>query len=482
MNPFEKAPSSKKLMTFLGICAAMVVALFQSSGLSTVLPAAVADVGGQELYPLASTLGGAITVLTMPLFGWLGARYPAGKRTLLTASLVVGALVCFARALAPNMPVIIVTSLFWAFTSAGVYVISYTMIRDMYPPERAGVLLGTVATMSAVGTLAGPVVTGLLIDNFGWRMACHALWPPMMIAAAMVFFGVKVSAADAAPMARDTGKFDFLGCLAFVLFLGSIILVLSMGASASGSAFLPFGQIGSNLLIAASVVGLVVFVMVLKKKGDKAIVPIGALKNRNVAVLTGCNITLMASAMALYFFVPSYVLLVMKGTATQAALTIAATSLVGLVLGPIFGKWIGKTGSARGVLLLGTLVRLAVTVAFLLLLKPTASIWLVYVLMFLVGIYNIQATTMNSAAPQIQVPAEIRVQGNSVIQLGMTIGSSIGMAVYTLLIAMYGLEQGLTVSLIVALVLAVIGLFLGLLLRPLPKEGATPEKEPAKAE
>ncbi|MDR2379738.1 MAG: MFS transporter [Bifidobacteriaceae bacterium] len=468
MNPFENAPASKKLLTLAGIYVAMVAAMCQSSGVSTLLPAAAADVGQAELYPLASTLGGAVSVIVMPLYGWLAARNPAGKRMIMVASLVIGAAVCAARAMAPNMVTIIIVSLFWAFTSAGVFVIAFTMVREMYSSEKAGVRLGVVSALMSAGMIGGPLLTGLLIDLFDWRIASHILWPFLLIAAVLVFVGVRVSAADAAHMASNRAAFDVPGCIGFALFLGGLILVLSLG----GTTFAPFGSALNLALIGLTVVGVVIFAVALKQKGDGSFLPVSVLKNRNVLVLASNNAILTASAMALFFFLPSYVINVMQGTATEAALPTTLFGVLGLVLGPFFGKWVARARNARGLVTLGTLVRIAVTLAFLLVLKPTTPIWLVFVLMLIAGVYNSQNLVTNSTAPQIQVAANQRVQGNSVVQLGQNLGSGVGMAVYTMAIAMNGFAGGFRVSLIVALSLAVVALVLAQLLRPLPDEDA----------
>jgi MFS family permease len=484
MNPFLGAPASKKLITLIGICCGVVMCQIQSSGLSTLLPKAAEDVGNAELYPLASTLGGAVTVIVMPLYGWLGAKYPALKRMIIVIGFIVGAGVCLVRALAPNMFVIIAASLFWPIASASVYVISFSLIRDMYDRERAGVLLGLLATMLSVGMMVGAPLTGLLIDNFGWRIASHALWPFLLIAAALVFVGVKVSSEDAADMARDTGGFDLFGCIALALLLGGIILSLSLGASAGGQAMAPFGGMANNILIGCAVVGLAAFIGTVSKKGDQAILPVSALKNVNVVCLSLINVMTNASSMALFFFLPAYVMGVMKKSATEAALTVALMGVIGLVLGPIFGKWIAKARSGRGVATLGSIVRIGVTVLFLFLLAPTTSIWVVFALTFVAGVYNIQSMTLTSTAPQIQVPADLRVQGNSAIQMGQSVGAGVGMAIYTMIIAGNGVADGMPKALWVALGFAVVALVLGLFLRPLPDEaeGAAPKAAVAEQE
>lgn len=119
-------------------------------------------------------------------------------------------------------------------------------------------------------------------------------------------------------------------------------------------------------------------------------------------------------------------------------------------------------------LVIGTIVRIAITIAFIVLLSPTTPLWVLVVLMLLAGFYNSQQSVTFSTAPQIQIPAELRAQGNSVIQFSQNLGSSAGMLVYTMIIGM-GLEAGFPIALWVAVAAAVLVLAISFFLQPLPE-------------
>jgi MFS family permease len=84
------------------------------------------------------------------------------------------------------------------------------------------------------------------------------------------------------------------------------------------------------------------------------------------------------------------------------------------------------------------------------------------------GIYSAQAQATGSTAPQVQIDPKIRVMSNSFIQLCQSLGGSIGMAVYSMIIGMFGVAEGLRPALIVAAVLAGGVFILCQFLRPLP--------------
>ena len=62
------------------------------------------------------------------------------------------------------------------------------------------------------------------------------------------------------------------------------------------------------------------------------------------------------------------------------------------------------------------------------------------------------------------------MQSNSVIQVCQNFGSSVGTAIYTLVISMLGIAQGMKMPFVIALVCAVLGLVFVLPLKALPQE------------
>ena len=146
----------------------------------------------------------------------------------------------------------------------------------------------------------------------------------------------------------------------------------------------------------------------------------------------------------------------------------ALMAVLGLFLGPIFGKMIAKSGNAKGVMTLGNIVRIIVMGAFVFVLVPGVPVWVIYILMFVAGIFNSQQTVTQSAGPQIQLTPDLRTLGNSVVQLGSNLGAGIGMAVFTLLVAADP-ASGMRMCMIVALAAWVVLFFITFLLKPLPE-------------
>ena len=338
------------------------------------------------------------------------------------------------------------------------------MIRDIYDSQKAGVYLGLVATFQSIGMLVGPAICGLLIDAGSWRTINHIVWPFLLAAGLLALLGVNVKKEEVRELARESA-FDFPGAICLVVFLASFILALSLGSS-----FAPFGSAVSNLLFLLAAAALVGLVLVIRKKGQDSILPVGVLKDRNTLSLSAANLCTNFSNMAVFFFIPTFALYVMKVSGTQAGLTTTLMSVAGLFMGPIYGKMIGKAGSAKKVYLAGTALRILVTLCLVLFLTEKTPLMVLYLLMFAAGFYSSCAGVVVALAPQIMIDPKLRVQSKSVIQISQNFGGSVGTAIYTLVIGTLGVAQGMKVAFIIALILAILAFVSGLPLKKLTAE------------
>ncbi len=463
MNPYQAAQPGKKLMSLIGVYIAVAVMVIMSGGDATMLPVAAKEIGGLDFYSLSQTLNGVIGVAMMPLYGYLIGKNPAIKRDLYSVSIFICALAVYCRTLAHSMWLIVILGLFLGAAAPAIFVVGYSLIRDMYDIKKAGTYLGITGTMMAVGMLVGPTGTGLLIDASGWRSINYVTGSLYLISVILVFFGVKVSKEDAKSMGVSSGAFDVPGAVALIVFLGGIILTLSLG-----STFAPFGGLLSNCLIGVAVAALIVLVLIIRKKKNSAILPVLVLKDRNTLCLTGINLLANFSVMAIFFFLPMYVIYVMKQSSAAAGLSITCFSILGLFLGPVFGRMIGKSGNARTIMIITTLFRIVLTACFIFIVKASTPIWIVYVIMSISGIFSSSGSVVPAVAPQIQVKPEIRQLGNSIIQVGANLGSGIGIAIYTMVIGVAGIEKGFPIACSVALGSAVLLLLISLPLQRLP--------------
>ena len=144
-----------------------------------------------------------------------------------------------------------------------------------------------------------------------------------------------------------------------------------------------------------SLVGLVGLILTIRKKGNNCIIPVPVLKDRNTLILTINSFLMNFSLIAIFFFIPSYILYVLNGSATQSGLTTTLLSIPGLFMGPIYSRMIANKGSARGVLTIGMILRVVVHAAFIFILSPSTDLMVIYALMIIAGFYPVSYTHLD---------------------------------------------------------------------------------------
>jgi MFS family permease len=74
---------------------------------------------------------------------------------------------------------------------AGVNPPTYSMISDLYPPQRRGTALAILSIGIPVGTLIGPVLAGYLAKEFSWRLVYLLLGVPGLLLALLAFLTLR---------------------------------------------------------------------------------------------------------------------------------------------------------------------------------------------------------------------------------------------------------------------------------------------------
>jgi MFS family permease len=152
---------------------------------ATVLPTAIAEIGGLAIYAWASTAyavgsilgsaGSPVAVLRMGM-----------RRTAVAAvcAFVVGAAVC---ATAPGMLVVVAGRALQGLGGGMLIASAHSMVRELFPETLWQRMLTTISCAWAIPALGGPVVGGVLAGLGHWRAAFWAMTPIAVVAAALTW-------------------------------------------------------------------------------------------------------------------------------------------------------------------------------------------------------------------------------------------------------------------------------------------------------
>ncbi|UQA62125.1 spinster family MFS transporter [Polyangium aurulentum] len=120
-------------------------------------------------------------LVTSPIFGWLGDRYP--RKGLIATGVGVWSLATIASGFAPSLAPLLASRAVVGVGEASYAALSPTIIDDVAPRDSKNRWLGVFYVAISVGSALGVLVGGMLERWFGWRNAFFIAGGPGLVAA-----------------------------------------------------------------------------------------------------------------------------------------------------------------------------------------------------------------------------------------------------------------------------------------------------------
>jgi len=180
---------------------------------------------------------------------------------------------------------LIIFRVFQGIGAAMVMATGVAIITHAFPPRERGKAMGLIGTVVSIGSLAGPVMGGFLIQNVGWQSIFYINIPVGIFGTVMA---LKVLQKEETTNKNQT--FDIPGGLTLFFSLISLLLALSEGQEKGwGSSFIIF-------LFVSSIVLFILFVSI-EIKTKQPVLDLVHFRNRQFAA---ANISALISFMAMF--------------------------------------------------------------------------------------------------------------------------------------------------------------------------------------
>jgi EmrB/QacA subfamily drug resistance transporter len=153
-----------------------------------------------------------------PILGRVGDMI--GKERVFVATLVALAVGSALAALAPNIAVMIVARVIQGI-AGGMMPAGFGIIRDEFPAEKVAGAVGSLASLTAVGSGLGIVLAGPIVSALGWQ---YLFWLPMIVTAVAAVMAVLFI--PESPV-RSPGTISWLPAILLSAWLVAILVALS---------------------------------------------------------------------------------------------------------------------------------------------------------------------------------------------------------------------------------------------------------------
>jgi EmrB/QacA subfamily drug resistance transporter len=353
----------------------------------------------------------------LPIFGSLadalgrGRIYNLGFFTISIFTLLCG--------FAPSLPLLILFRVLQAVGGAMVMANGMAIATESYPASERGRNLGMLASMMAIGSIAGPSVGGIVIGLWGWRASFYLTFAVSFAAFATTYFAIPKNK----KVRMEKQRFDIGGSLLLVLTIFSFVY----GFSALG------GKSGNWL---SAVLPLAVFaiafpsLLAVERHRSRPVLEIGLFRNTTFSSSLAASLISFATMYSPTILVPFYLQGTLHLSPQVSGLYLLAFPIAMALLSPLSGTLSDRLGSRP--LAVAALILNGLALAFFGLIGPASPQWLILVPLFAMGIGLGLFQSPNNSAAMGSAPKEKLGTANGVIQLVKNLGMVIGISFSTL--------------------------------------------------
>lgn len=282
--------------------------------------------------------------ITVPLTGWLSARYGA-VRVFVWAMVLFGVFSAVSG-LANSLGLLVVARIFQGFSGGPLMPLSQTLLMRVFPKEKAAAAIGLWSMTTLVAPVLGPILGGYFCDEYSWSGIFFINLP---IAFAGGFFAWQLLKRYTEPLQRN--PIDRFGLVLLIIWVASLQLMLDEGKDLDWFA--------STKIVTLAIVAAIAFAafLIWEFHEDHPIVDLRVFRHRG---FTACVLTI-SLAFAAFFgasvLTPLWLQNLMGYTATKAGIATAGTGLAAFFIAPLVAQLSTKVDARKlvfgGVIWLG---------------------------------------------------------------------------------------------------------------------------------
>ena len=264
--------------------------------------------------------------IALPLTGFLTRRF--GEVRLFAACTLLFALASLLCGIAQSMEMLIFFRVLQGAVAGPMYPVTQSLLVGIYPPAKRGMALAILSMVTIVAPVVGPILGGVITDNYSWPWI-------FLINVPIGLFACAVITSQMRGKVENTGrpKIDYIGLVALIIGVGSLQIVLDKGNDAD--------WFDSNFIIIGSIVAVIALVVfVIWELTDKdPIVDLRLFRHRNFTTGTLALMLGYSAFFAVVLLVPLWVQRNLGYTATWAGFAMAPVGVIPVLTTFFVGKY-----------------------------------------------------------------------------------------------------------------------------------------------
>nr|WP_155889980.1 MDR family MFS transporter [Peribacillus kribbensis] len=332
---------SRTGLVVAGLLLGILMAAMDNTIVSASMPTIVGELGGLEQFIWVTSAYLVATMASMPIFGKLSDMYGRKRFYLLgLAVFLIGSALC------GTAQTIVQLSIYRAIQGIGggsLMPIAFTIIFDIFPPEKRGKMTGLFGAVFGLSSVIGPLLGAFITDQISWRWIFYINLPLGILSLFLI-----------GPFYKETLqlrrlKIDWYGAVTLVGSVVSLMFALELGGNkyAWDSA-----QIISFFIIFAV---LFAAFLVIERKVQEPIISMSLFKRQLFAATQAVAFFYGAAFIIATVLIPLFVQSVYGGTATNSGV-ILIPMMVGSVAGSQLSGLSVRRFSYRAIMLVSVIL------------------------------------------------------------------------------------------------------------------------------
>ncbi|PFG21049.1 EmrB/QacA subfamily drug resistance transporter [Serinibacter salmoneus] len=316
----------------LALLMAMFVSMLSNTVVSTSLPVILADLDGtQSAYTWVITANLLATSIATPIWGKAADLF--NRKVLIQIALAVFVTATMVAGLSQDTTMLITMRVVQGLGGGGIIALSQIVMADVVSPRERGKYAGMFGAVTALGTVGGPLLGGVITDSLGWRWNFYVALPFAVVAIIMLQRTLRLPAIE-----QRRVQIDYLGIALISTGFSALLLWVTLG----GSTF-AWASATSIAMVSGAVVLLALAVWA-ELRAPEPLLPLPLFRDRTFALAVVASLGVGVAMFGTSVYLSQYMQLARGATPTMAGV-MTIPMMGGLLLtSSIVGGIITRTG------------------------------------------------------------------------------------------------------------------------------------------
>lgn len=322
-----------------------------------------------------------------------------------------------------NFSMILTARLLQAAGAGVMMPMGQTIMLLTLPRQYRGLGMGIIGLVIGVAPAVGPVISGLVVESFGWHILFKAMVPLALLTIVIAYFCLE-----------NMGETSNI-----TLDMPSVVLS-TLGFGGLLYSFSTLGSAGfSAVVIVSLLIGVIALVLFVHRQlhMEEPLLKVDILRNKQFALAVGLTMLVQAALNVGVVLNPIYLQTIRGYGASVSGFIMLPASIAMLIMSPISGRLFDKFGPRR-LAIPGLFLAATFTIPMVLMDDNTPLVFLAFVYtvrMIGLSLVNMPLNTWGLNALSNKVMAHGTAIGNTFRQVAGSLGTAILITVMSIVVA-----------------------------------------------